>query len=1305
MKKIIDKIFNLARGEAGFKVLYDILKHIFVYKYLFDNRTEINNIVFSDSSSWKKINHSSSSSKKINIPDWNSAKMLGENLRQLTNSFTKENKIYENYLNFSNTPFEQIDEFGNELKLAFLDLIFFLNESKFTKTKFKESLEALDKINESPWHIDYIANPESSHLSNFGKLVSELIDFDDNDLIYDPCIGRGTLLEEINKSNSNISLNFIGSDISESALEDAFINSLVNIPNLELILDDSTKPKSLNAKPSHIVSELPLVLRRPYQRLKNNEILKNMNYRDGVAEIIKNSLDSLSSVGKAIFLTTTSTLVNNTKELTSFRKMLVENDYIRTIINLPPGSLGSFTRMPLIVLLLDKNKKSQYKNKFQIISLSEKKEPKKEEDFLNEETIGLIVEEFDNFTFSLNSEIIAIDEVVSNNFLIDLYDYSDSLLDDFVNDEKSDFTTSQKEIFSISQSGRKYNISKKFEFIYNNLIRNKSAKIKSLELKNIKSIVDSQIDLSDITILSGINSAGKSTVIESLSLLPKLNEGIVEDFLQVPLGDDKFAIKDFKRFKSTYANKDDTASIKFIYDNYDDDEKEFGEYHVLFEMDQTPWEESKKKTINNLPVSRISLDIDNFINDKGNYDNNKTIKIKTALDVGYVGIDQKFISKLSQYGNELEKLRFSDIIKEAKIGNNDINIEGFKNLFKPIRLEDGSLTYLYRDFKNKDRLDADIDTSETIYGFKINTENLSLEPAGSIKMNDHPYITAAANLSGWSPVTIKKYLKFILISDVSRLVKLLNEQEDDDLKNLFRKTRTNLVKNILNIHEPSILQNFNPRYRLKSKYDNIEQIFDDIKPDTLDTIRKSLIQHDSQTIYMDRNNKFEGILNTTRSQEKKSLIETFFDDKSNLHEIVNSEINFYVKVFKDQGLDIFSNKYKKYTENIQDFLYMMNTEIEKFEISLLKALSDDDLNTFKKEFINYKKQIKSHFDKNPFYVELINDADEVKLQFSEFINSPDIQNVLIDYIVEKDIFSSPENMLLIPRISSENSFSSIFPNESSKLTFNLNEELSFLKSFSFLGPLRTSPRSMFPGSYKNVDPFTLGIDGEYTSIYLDLKSETEFEFLDPIHFENKKSLESLFKLLKEKNEKVYTSDTLDGHLSKWLNYISLAKGIEVVYSAYPEVYVLDENKNKTPISQVGVGVSQVLPVLLINLVPFIERKSRLIMLEQPELHLHPSAQAKLADFLFAVTISENVQVQQIIETHSEHILNRLRLRATQKIKFGDQPNLNVLFSKKNQHGHSEFEKITLTDSGGFSEYPEGFFDQTQKESMNFIENI
>ena len=197
------------------------------------------------------------------------------------------------------------------------------------------------------------------------------------------------------------------------------------------------------------------------------------------------------------------------------------------------------------------------------------------------------------------------------------------------------------------------------------MFRNKGAKLKSLELKNIKSIVDCKIDMSDITILSGINSAGKSTVIESLSLLPKLNHGTVEDFLQIPLGDDKFAIKDFNRFKSTYANQGDTASKKFNYDNYDDKGRQFGEYNILFEIDQMPWVNSKKKTINNLPISRVSLDIDNFKNNSES--NGKNKKIKTSLDIGYVGADQKFISNASKFGNELEKLRYLETIEQEKM--------------------------------------------------------------------------------------------------------------------------------------------------------------------------------------------------------------------------------------------------------------------------------------------------------------------------------------------------------------------------------------------------------------------------------------------------------------------------------------------------------------------------------------------------------------------------------------------------------------------------------------------------------------
>ena len=102
-------------------------------------------------------------------------------------------------------------------------------------------------------------------------------------------------------STKNISLNFIGSDINQNALEEAFINSLVNIPSLELILGDSIKLKPLKATPSHIVSELPLGSRMPFQRLKNGDVLENMNYKDGSVKIAK-ILESLSSKEKFYYL-------------------------------------------------------------------------------------------------------------------------------------------------------------------------------------------------------------------------------------------------------------------------------------------------------------------------------------------------------------------------------------------------------------------------------------------------------------------------------------------------------------------------------------------------------------------------------------------------------------------------------------------------------------------------------------------------------------------------------------------------------------------------------------------------------------------------------------------------------------------------------------------------------------------------------------------------------------------------------------------------------------------------------------------
>ena len=103
--------------------------------------------------------------------------------------------------------------------------------------------------------------------------------------------------------------------------------------DVNILYGDSTKAKPLKAKPSLIVSELPFGMRMRYQRSKPDKPSKNISERDGSVKIMENSMELLTANGKAIFLITPSSLVNNTNQITNFRKQLIEKDYLRAIIN------------------------------------------------------------------------------------------------------------------------------------------------------------------------------------------------------------------------------------------------------------------------------------------------------------------------------------------------------------------------------------------------------------------------------------------------------------------------------------------------------------------------------------------------------------------------------------------------------------------------------------------------------------------------------------------------------------------------------------------------------------------------------------------------------------------------------------------------------------------------------------------------------------------------------------------------------------------------------------------------------------
>jgi predicted ATPase len=120
---------------------------------------------------------------------------------------------------------------------------------------------------------------------------------------------------------------------------------------------------------------------------------------------------------------------------------------------------------------------------------------------------------------------------------------------------------------------------------------------------------------------------------------------------------------------------------------------------------------------------------------------------------------------------------------------------------------------------------------------------------------------------------------------------------------------------------------------------------------------------------------------------------------------------------------------------------------------------------------------------------------------------------------------------------------------------------------------------------------------------------------------------------------------------------------------------------------VGFGVSQVLPVIVLC---FYVPEGSTILLEQPEIHLHPSVQGELADLFLEVVKSRNVQI--IVESHSEHLLRRLQRRVAEDSSDNDSTlDRTLLYFCRSSNGASEITKLELDLYGAIRNWPEGFF--------------
>ena len=163
---------------------------------------------------------------------------------------------------------------------------------------------------------------------------------------------------------------------------------------------------------------------------------------------------------------------------------------------------------------------------------------------------------------------------------------------------------------------------------------------------------------------------------------------------------------------------------------------------------------------------------------------------------------------------------------------------------------------------------------------------------------------------------------------------------------------------------------------------------------------------------------------------------------------------------------------------------------------------------------------------------------------------------------------------------------------------------------------------------------------------------------------------------------------LKDDIAEWLRKLDLIQDLTIraagSHGRFYEVFVKIDDV-ESALLDVGFGVSQVLPVITMLLSA---PEGSIILLEQPELHLHPNAQAALADLMLYVAETRNLQL--IVESHSEHIVRRLQRRmAESKSKFASPEGIKMYYCESAQGG-STISEIDVDRFGQIPNWPEKF---------------
>ncbi|HEY89625.1 MAG TPA: AAA family ATPase [Thermoflexia bacterium] len=236
----------------------------------------------------------------------------------------------------------------------------------------------------------------------------------------------------------------------------------------------------------------------------------------------------------------------------------------------------------------------------------------------------------------------------------------------------------------------------------------------------------------------------------------------------------------------------------------------------------------------------------------------------------------------------------------------------------------------------------------------------------------------------------------------------------------------------------------------------------------------------------------------------------------------------------------------------------------------------------------------------------------------------------------------------------------------------------------YVGPLRSAPQNVYV--HQQLSGLQVSSAGEQTIqlLYENLNTKVDFVKWSGKDF----SLSALSR----------SKEPLKDTLGRAFTLLGIEQDLRIKHpgsSSYEaDLNLHHQTRTRVLISQVGFGISQILPIIAVGL---LSTPGDFLIFEQPEIHLHPRAQAGLADFLLCLTLTGR---QILIETHSDHLINRIRRRLAEDKEnlLSERVNLFFVSPPTSVELGANITTAKFDKYGNIEEWPRGFLAETAYES-------